>query len=269
MTAAEHWKAQLDSWAIPDEIRASAPAFPYTMDPALFRPRRGETGESLATARAGEAIARIGHRRVTAIDVGSGGGAASMALADQLHAVVGVDESPDMLALFAEEARHRGLDVRTVLGTWPEVAPAAGRADVVLCHHVAYNVADLASFATALGHAARHRVVMELTTTHPQTMSSPLWEQFWGLERPEGPTAADALDVIRAADIPATLETGPAGSLRREAPIEARAATTARMLCLGPDRIPEVRRAIEALPPRSDERAVIWWDVEPTRPSPP
>jgi SAM-dependent methyltransferase len=268
MTAAENWRAQLDSWAIPDQIRTSAPAFPYTMDPALFRPRRGSTGESLATSRAGEAIARIGHRRVTAIDVGSGGGAASMALSDQLDAVVGVDESADMLALFADEARHRGLEVRTVQGNWPDVARSAGRADVVLCHHVAYNVADLAPFVTALDHAARHRVVMELTTTHPQTVSSPLWEQFWGLERPEGPTAADALDVIHAVGIAATLETGAAGSLRQEAPIEVRAATTARMLCLGPDRIPEVRRAMEALPPRNDERAVIWWDVEPTRATP-
>lgn len=268
MTPAEHWRDQLASWAIPDEIRAAAPAFPYTMDPALFRPRPQPGGDSLATSRAGEAIAHLGPSGGTAIDVGCGGGAASMALAERLHAVVGVDQSADMLALFTEEAERRGVDARTVQGDWPEVAPSAGRADLVLCHHVAYNVADLTSFVVAMHHAARFRVVMELTPTHPQTTNAPLWRQFWDLERPAGPTAADALDVITATGIDARLEMGSAGSLRRDAPVEARAVNAARMLCLGPDRLPEVRRAIEALPVRSDERAVIWWDVEPNPTSP-
>lgn len=249
------------SWAIPDDIRAAAPEFPYTMDPALFRPRLDPTGDSLATSRANEAIEHLGPGGGTAIDVGSGGGAASMALADQLRAVVGVDESADMLTTFAEEAARRGLRARTVQGTWPAIAPAAGQADLVLCHHVAYNVADLTEFVIALHRAARCRVVMELTPTHPQTANTPLWRQFWDLERPEGPTATDALDVIRAAGIDAKLEMGSAGSLRQDAPIEARAITATRMLCLGPERLPEVRRAIESLPGRADDRAVIWWDV--------
>lgn len=261
MTPADHWRDQLATWAIPDEIRAAAPEFPYTMDPALFRPREHPSGESLATLRAREAIADLSPRGGTAIDVGSGGGAASMALADQLQAVVGIDESADMLVVFTEEAERRGIQVRTVQGTWPDVAPSAGKADLVLCHHVAYNVADLTPFVLALHQAATRRVVIELTLTHPQTTNAPLWKQFWGLDRPTGPTATDAFAVITEAGIAATLEVGSAGSLRRDAPLEARAVTATRMLCLGPDRIPDVRQAIEALPDRSDERAVIWWDV--------
>lgn len=265
MTPAEHWRAELASWAIPDEIRANAPEFPYRMDPGLFRPRSEPTEPSLATERAAEALRPLGPGQGSAIDVGSGGGAASMALADHLRSVVGVDQSAEMLTVFVEEASHRGLLARAVEGTWPEVARSAGRADVVLCHHVAYNVADLTPFVTALDRAARLRVVMELTSTHPQTVNAPLWRQFWGLERPAGPRATDALAVIHAAGIPAELERGPGGSLRQDAPIEARALTATRMLCLGPERLPEVRQAIEALPPRDDERAVIWWDVEPDR----
>lgn len=231
------------------------------MDPDLFRPRLQPAGESLATVRAGEAIEQLGSDRATAIDVGSGGGAASMALSDHLRAVTGVDQSAEMLSLFADEASRRGLLVRTVQGTWPEVARSAGQADLVLCHHVAYNVAELTPFVVALGEAARVRVVMELTPTHPQSVNAPLWKQFWDLERPDGPRASDALAVIQDAGIPARLEFGSGGSLRQDPSIDARAVTATRMLCLAPERLPDVRRAIEALPPRSDERAVIWWDV--------
>jgi len=213
----------------------------------------------LATTRALEALPA--HEQSSVIDVGCGGGAATMAVADRLHTAVGVDQSADMLAVFAEEATDRGIEVRTVSGTWPDAAAEAGLADLVLCHHVAYNVAPLGPFVLALDRAAGRRVVMELTLTHPQTANAPLWQQFWSLERPAGPTADDAFAVIREAGIDATLEIGPAGSLRREANIEARAVTAARMLCLGPDRLPEVEAAVRTLPPRTDQRAVIWWDT--------
>lgn len=261
MTPAEHWRAELAAWAIPDHIRRQAPAFPYTMDPELFRPRLAPDGESLATERAREGLVDCDTATGAAIDVGCGGGAASMAIADRLHRVVGVDQSESMLAVFADEARQRDLEVATVCGAWPDVAAAAGRADLVLCHHVAYNVADLGPFVAGLDAAAEQRVVMELTLTHPQTANAPLWRHFWDLDRPDGPTARDAFDVITAAGIDARLEFGSAGSLRRETSVQARAVTAARMLCLGPERLPEVERQIVALPDRPTQRAVIWWNT--------
>lgn len=185
-----------------------------------------------------------------------------MALADRLDSAIGIDQSSAMLEVFAEEATARGITSRTVAGTWPEVAAETGMADLVVCHHVAYNVADLGPFVVALSQAARRRVVMELTLTHPQTSNAPLWQEFWQLDRPAGPTAEEALAVVREVGIDATLEIGPAGTLRRQASIEARAVTAARMLCLGPDRLPDVEAAVERLAPRSDQRAVIWWDVD-------
>lgn len=184
-----------------------------------------------------------------------------MALASSVSTAVGIDQSPAMLEVFAEEASARGISTRTVEGTWPEVAAETGMADLVVCHHVAYNVADLGPFVLALTQAARRRVVMELTLTHPQTSNAPLWQEFWQLDRPAGPTAEEAFAVVREVGIDAALEIGPAGTLRREASIEARAVTAARMLCLGPDRLPEVEAAVQQLMPRSDQRAVIWWDV--------
>lgn len=260
-TAADRWRRLLADWAIPPEILAAAPEFPYTMDPDLFRPRPAPEGASLATERARHALRALPGPDRTVLDVGCGGGAATMALADLAVHATGVDESDAMLALFAEEAAARDLRSRTVRGTWPEVCGDAGTAGVVVCHHVAYNVADLAPFALALSHAARGRVVMELTTTHPQTSNAPLWNQFWHLDRPTGPTADDAFRVMVEAGIGANLEFGSSGSLRAEPSIAARAVTATRMLCLGPDRVPEVEAAIRRLPPRSTERAVIWWDA--------
>ncbi len=267
---ARDWSEQLEAWAIPDEIRAAAVSFPYEMDPDLFRPRSHTPGVdshtsdplptgSLSTARALDALP-LGERS-SVIDVGCGGGAATMAVADRLRHAIGVDQAPAMLDVFIEEATARSIEARGVPGTWPDVAGVVGQADVVLCHHVAYNVADLGPFVRALDRAAGRRVVMELTLAHPQTSNAPLWRQFWNLDRPTGPTADDALAVMEEVGIDATLEIGAAGSLRREASVEARAVTAARMLCLGPDRLPEVEAAVLALPPRSDQRAVIWWDT--------
>lgn len=257
-SAADRWRRSLADWAIPAPILAEAVSFPYEMDPALFRPAaEPPSTPTLSTTRAAEALSNSG----SVIDVGCGGGAATMALAGQVTSATGVDQSAEMLDLFVTEATSRGIDARGVEGTWPDVADAAGRAEVVLCHHVAYNVAELSPFVLALDAAASRRVVMELTISHPQSSNAPLWRQFWNLERPAGPTADDALAVITEAGIDAQLDTGEAGALRRDAPLDTRAVTATRMLCLGPDRLDEVRDAVAALPPRSNERAVIWWDV--------
>ena len=64
------------------------------------------------------------------------------------------------------------------------MASAAPIADVVVCHHVVYNVADIVPFLTALATHARLAVVLELTSRHPQVAWSDAWRHFWGIERP-------------------------------------------------------------------------------------
>ena len=61
------------------------------------------------------------------------------------------------------------LDVRTVHGRWPDVHARVEMADVAVCGHVVYNVADLGAFVTALTEHASRRVVLEFTEVHPQT----------------------------------------------------------------------------------------------------
>jgi hypothetical protein len=66
-----------------------------------------------------------------------------------------VDSHAGMLAALTERAVRLGLTAHTVEGRWPDVAGEVPVADVVVCHHVAYNVPDLASFAVALTPATR------------------------------------------------------------------------------------------------------------------
>jgi SAM-dependent methyltransferase len=258
--AAGRWAEELAGWGVPEEIRAQCPTDPWVLPVELFRAPAGEPMTTVSLARAREALPPGGH----VLDVGCGGGRASLALVPPARRVTGVDRSPEMLAAFAEAAATAGVAHAGIAGSWPEAAERTPRADVVVCHHVAYNVADLAAFARALDGHARHRVVLELTGRHPTAWLSPLWQRFWGLPRPAGPVARDALDVLVEAGLPARLETWqddtPRGVLTLS-PAE-RVAFVRTRVCLPADRDPEVADALAALPlgePRT--MATIWWDV--------
>lgn len=101
------------------------------------------------------------------LDVGVGGGAASLPLADRASLIVGVDQSEGMLDEFRGAAQARGVRAEALRGNWPEIAPLAPKVDVVVCHHVLYNVPRLGPFAQALNEHARRRVVIEITGRHP------------------------------------------------------------------------------------------------------
>jgi SAM-dependent methyltransferase len=258
-TAARAWADDLASWAIPAEILESAPESPWIHPVEMFTVD-GDVPDTLSHQRAREALPAGG----TVLDVGCGGGRAAMALVPSAGRLVGVDEQQAMLDRFADAARDRGVPAETVLGLWPEVAPRTPHADVVVCHHVAYNVADLVPFVQALADHAVRRVVLELPTTHPLTHMAPLWREFWGLERPAGPTSDDCLAVIREAGIDATLEswTDDTFSARAKLTAEQQAHYTRIRLCLPADREPDVAaflaRADEPAPRRT---ATIWWDA--------
>lgn len=184
--AAERWASQLSGWRIPDEILAAAPRSPWIHPVELFRAAAGPAPESPSRQRALEALPAGG----SVLDVGCGGGRAALALAPPAADIVGVDHQQAMLDTFAEAAPARGLGHAQLLGDWPDVAEQAPPADVVVCHHVVYNVADLSPFAIALDAHARRRVVLELPQRHPLAGMAPLWRHFWGLERPDGPQRA-------------------------------------------------------------------------------
>jgi SAM-dependent methyltransferase len=236
------WRAELDAWAIPEEILAAAPESPWGFPVGLFRVR-AERAAATRTPSNLEALRWLPPGG-TVLDVGAGGGAASLPLAGRAGRLVAVDESAGMAEAFLVAAAKAGVDAEAVTGRWPEVAGRVGPAEVVVCHHVFYNVADLAPFAAALTGHARRRAVVELTDRHPLVAMAPLWRRFHGLERPAGPSADDAAAALRSLGLDLERqdwESEPRTGFDR---LEDLVAFTRRRLCLPADRDPEVEAAL-------------------------
>jgi 2-polyprenyl-3-methyl-5-hydroxy-6-metoxy-1,4-benzoquinol methylase len=260
--AATHWAEQLAAWAIPEAIRAAAPRDPHHFEVARFV-RAAETAE--ASGPADTPSLRRSHAAVppggTVLDVGCGAGAASLPLIPPAAAVIGVDAQPDMLVAFAERATARGATVTTVAGRWPEVAGEVPPADVVVCHHVLYNVADLVPFATALATHARHRVVVELSRRHPLAWTAPYWRALHDVDRPAGPTSEDAVAVLRRAGIRVEVEHWDAPIRHQDEEPAERLAALRQRLCVGPERDTELTAALAATPPPTVRpTTTLWWD---------
>lgn len=268
-TAAARWEQALAAWAIPPAILAAAPESPWGYAPAVFA-RRADAAldhPTPSTAAARAALAAGG----AVLDVGCGAGAASLPLAAEAGTLIGVDPSPALLAAFTERAQATGRAVQTVLGAWPASADQTPAADVVVCHHVVYNVPDLAPFVQALTAHARRRVVLELTLLHPLSDLNALWLRFHGLVRPAEPTADTAVAVLRELGLAparqdwAAPSAGPNGGFATSADL---VAWTRRRLCLPAARDPEVAAALTEqlgdpaagwqLPPRAV--VTLWWD---------
>lgn len=253
-TAADHWASELAAWAIPDHIMAQATESPWEFSPALFRPPpAGPTPDTPSRARAREVLPAGG----SVLDVGCGGGAAGLALVPPAGRVTGFDQSRDLLDLFAARAAELGVAFEVVQGTWPDDAAGVAPGDVVVTHHVAYNVADLGGFAAELTTHARHRVVMELSSFHPRHGVNHLWRHFWDVERPEGPTADDAIAVLEEAGIEPSVERVP--RVGRTIDRATRVASVRKYLCLPPEREPEVAAMLDDEVGGFGEAVTLWW----------
>src|SRR5258706_14351749 len=142
--AVEAWRA-----LVRDRERGShGPSAPRYWD------RRAATFARTTTSRADQfldVLAPYVSPRKTLIDVGAGAGRHAVPLADKLEWVTAVEPSEGM------RAHLPALPNLTVVASaWEdaEVAPA----DLVICCHVLYGVADVVPFIEKLERAARERV---------------------------------------------------------------------------------------------------------------
>ena len=194
-SALDTWRNALASWALPEEFLARAPSSPWALPTDLFvaRARRARVDPRKRSAEiALDALPEAG----SVLDVGAGAGAASLVLVPRAGRVVAVDQSAELLGVFEELAGEAGVTHAAVVGTWPDVAEEVVVADVVVCNHVLYNVADLEPFARALHEHARRRIVCEITPEHPRAWLNDLWMNLHGIDRPDRPTAADAVAAL-------------------------------------------------------------------------
>ncbi len=256
--AAKQWASELAGWEVPAHILASAPQRPFVFPSEMFAaPPAGKFPLSRSGERAAEALGGGG----TVLDVGCGGGAAGFALVPPATALIGTDRQADMTAAFASTAAERGIPCETVTGSWPEIAGSVPIADVVVSNNVLYNVSDLAAFAGAAHSHARRRVVFEITADHPQTNRASMWKHFWGIDRPSGPTAFLAAEVLEHAGFEVQVEESRATERDAERAAPVAAAFWTRQLCLPADREPEVAEFAKTTS-FPTERVIIWWDTQ-------
>ena len=267
-TAAERWRADLGAWRIPQAILVGAGTSPWELPVAMFACRaRQQLGDP--SGRSYELAAGALPARGSVLDVGAGAGAASLSLRRLAGAITAVDESGAMLAAFARLAADVPAATETIAGTWPAVAASVPAADVVVCHHVLYNVADLVPFVTALTAHARHRIVVEITARHPAALFNPLWKALHGVDRPDRPVAADAIDVIAATGVEPRWQAWQRPVTLDGTGYDELIASATRRLCLGPERLADVETALRGLgvsrerpylgPPVRD-LVTIWWN---------
>jgi SAM-dependent methyltransferase len=258
----EQWQEALAAWAIPAEILAAAPETPWGYSPALFA-GRADAAIGQHTPSTAAALAALPPGGVV-LDIGCGAGAAALPLAAQAGTLIGVDPSAELLAAFETRARATGRVVHTRQGRWPDSAPQTPVGDVVVCHHVVYNVPDLPAFVRALTGHARRRVVLELTARHPLTDLNDLWLRFHGLVRPLEPTADTAEAVLRALGLAPERADWTAPALGEVSIDPAELVTlTRRRLCLPATRDAEIAEALAAREPAggAPTRRVVtlWW----------
>jgi len=259
LDAASRWTQALGSWAIPDSILAQAREDPWALPVSLFEQRQPGLSPSHRLALAALMPGS------TVLDVGAGRCAMSLPLRPPAQRIVAVDSAPAML-------EKSPADV-AILGRWPEVAAQAGQARVVVCGHVLYNVADLMPFIAALDKAATHRVVIEITRSHPRNrpLERALWRHFWNLERPLGPSWEDALAVIREGGIEPRVELWETEQRGGFQSLEELVSWMRRTVCLDPARDDEVRAVVLQSVAEHDgiwrlsseprALATLWWDV--------
>jgi SAM-dependent methyltransferase len=266
----ERWRADLAAWAIPEHITAAVAQSPWVLPRQVFARRADRVSATPSGPSYRQAWAAL-DRPGSVLDVGSGAGAASLPLLPRATSLTAVDSDPEMLEKLSERSSAAGITARTVVGRWPEIAPEAGPADVVTCHHVLYNVADVRPFVTALTANARRTVVAEITTQHPLVSLNELWLRFHGLARPVAPTAGDLIQILEAMGLRPGHETWRRPGGRDYASFDEMVDVTRRRLCLPPERAAEVAAALaesgidpedpEDLGSSGRDVVTIWWNA--------
>ncbi|MDQ3897287.1 MAG: methyltransferase domain-containing protein [Actinomycetota bacterium] len=261
MTAAvDRWRVAVEALAVPEAVLRTAAEPQWTLEPQRFRWKPAEDARHPvrpSRRRALEALPDGG----SVLDVGVGGGASSLGLAPKAGLIVGVDRLPDMLESFEASAVEAGVAFRAVLGAWPDVAEQVEPADIAVCHHAMYSVADIEDFVTAMTVRARHRVVVELSEHTPLAAFNPLWKAFHGIDRPDWLVADAAHEVLLALGLAVEREDIVLPPRTQEVTPET-VAFARRRLYVGAERDPEIEAFLRTREPAPQRVVALWWPGE-------
>ncbi len=191
--AAAHWRDRVESHHVQSEAVQDASA----LDDDFWRPFASHF--RLDPRRTDDPVLERLVRYIgpdqTVLDVGGGAGRFALPMALRCCRVTLVDPSEGMLDEARAGAGEAGIDNLTVVtGTWEEarVEPA----DVVLCSHVLYGVAEVVPFIRKLEAHAIERVVVLKFINPPQSRLSPFWKAVHDEERIEMPALPELLSVL-------------------------------------------------------------------------
>ncbi|HET7487235.1 MAG TPA: class I SAM-dependent methyltransferase [Acidimicrobiales bacterium] len=206
MPAAGRWSSLVRA-RLAETARLTAGPAPDT--PRFWDERARAAGPVVGGPAGGDPLLarlrRAAGRRSTVLDVGSGPGRFTLALAPRVRRVVAVDVSAGMLAVLARRAKRAGLgNVDTVHGRWPavDVEPA----DVSVCSYVLPLVADPEGFLRRLDQVTTRRAFLYLGAASIDLLVDPFWRHFHGTRRKPGPTYLDAVEVLADLGIRADVE---------------------------------------------------------------
>jgi SAM-dependent methyltransferase len=128
------------------------------------------------------------------LDVGAGTGRHTLSLAPVVRRVTAVDPSAAMLSFLRTDLQDQRItNVGVVEGDWLEVNVEP--ADVVICSHVLYPIADVVPFVERLAAHARKRVFVYLRVD-PLPTDMGLWPEFHGHALQAQPSALDLLNLL-------------------------------------------------------------------------
>jgi hypothetical protein len=172
--------------------------------------------------------------------------------------IIGVDPLQGMLESFEASARAAGVATCAVLGTWPDAVGEVEPADVAVCHHAIYRVAEIEAFVAALTARARHRVVVELSAHPPLAGLNPLWRAFHGFERADWLVGDEVEALLVSMGLAVEREDIVLPPRIQEVTPQS-VAFARRRLFVGPERDPEIEAFLHGQTPQEQRVVALWW----------
>lgn len=198
MTAVDHWRSQLEAWALPQDLLDAVPWNPYEWPADLFSRRDTSVADQETAERHTNAVIRR-FEPISLIDIGAGTGGSCLQFSAEGISVTAVESDAGMAAKLRSLIADRDLSVEVVEASWPGAVGLVEPADVVTCSHVIHNVSDPGPFLRAMQSVAHKAVVIQEFEVHPWAHLGPYYRELHGLERPVGPTVDDLVAVIEEA----------------------------------------------------------------------